>query len=147
MKRVVAILVLLTVCAGFSMAGDDGDKAAIRKVISEAYVDGLQNGGDLEKTRAGFDPTFNLLIQGKDGNLKRYAIKDWIAKAAERKAQHPEGPQVKTTVKFTNIDVTGTAAVARIELYKADKLVYTDYLSMYKFGENWRIVSKIYFRH
>ena len=37
------------------------DEEAIKALIQSAYVDGLQNLGDLEKTRAGFHPDFVLL--------------------------------------------------------------------------------------
>ena len=45
------------------------------------------------------------------------------------------------------IDITGTAAIVKIELFKGGKQIYTDYLSLYKFEEGWRIVNKIYFKH
>lgn len=45
------------------------------------------------------------------------------------------------------IEVVGNAAVAKVELYREDKKIFTDFLSLYKFEEGWRIVSKIYHRH
>lgn len=147
MKKIWAVMVLVSVCAGVAVADNKADREAIRTVITEAYVMGLHNGGDLEKTRKGFDPAFNLLIQGKDGTVKKLAIADWIQKAEQRELENPEGPEVKTRVKFLKIDVTGTAAVAKIELYREQKRIFTDYLSLYKFGDDWRIVGKIYYRH
>ncbi len=45
------------------------------------------------------------------------------------------------------MDVTGNAAVAKIELFKDSKHVYTDYLSLLKFSDGWKITDKVYFRH
>ena len=45
------------------------------------------------------------------------------------------------------VDVTGDAAVARVELYKDGKHIYSDYMSLYRFDDGWKIVGKIYHRH
>jgi hypothetical protein len=123
------------------------DEEAIKKVIQEAYVDGLQNKIDLDKTRAGFHEGFNLL--GVNNNsLTKFPIYSWL-EYAEMKKSEMDGPLPKdqlTTVKFLNIDITGTAAVAKIELHKEGKHTFTDYLSLYKFEEGWRIVNKIYYK-
>jgi hypothetical protein len=50
-------------------------------------------------------------------------------------------------VEFVNIDISGSAACAKIELYQNKKKIFTDYLSLYKFSDGWKIVSKIYYRH
>jgi hypothetical protein len=65
----------------------------------------------------------------------------------QRRKTQTEPDKEKTTCVYKNIDITGNAAVAKIELYRSDKLIFTDYLSLYKFEEGWRVVSKIYFRH
>ena len=116
-------------------------------LITEAYVEGLQNYGNLEKTKKSFDPTFNLLIIGEDNTLHRYAISDWINNISQQKKQYPNGPKTKTSVTFIFIDITGNSAVAKIELREGNKHAYTDYLSLYRFKEGWRIVSKIYYQH
>jgi len=45
------------------------------------------------------------------------------------------------------VDVTGNAAVAKIEIYKDGKHIYSDYMALYKIDNNWKIVNKIYFSH
>ena len=42
------------------------------------------------------------------------------------------------------MDVTGKAAVARVELFRDGKHVFTDYLSLYQFADGWKIVAKIF---
>ena len=48
-----------------------------------------------------------------------------------------------TTVKFLFVDIAGNVAIAKIEFYEGKDLNYIDYLSLMKFEDAWRIVSKI----
>jgi hypothetical protein len=64
----------------------------------------------------------------------------------EARVEAGEIPEVETTAKYPLVDITGNAAVVKVELYREDKMIFTDYLSLYKFEQGWRIVSKIYHR-
>ena len=120
------------------------DEAAIQQLVQQAYVDGLLNLGDLEKTRSGFHPDF-VLLGLRNGQLTRFPIADWIASAEKQKTAGQKPPS--TTIQKISVDITGTAAAVKLELVRAGKLVYTDYLSLYKFNDGWKIVGKIYFSH
>lgn len=146
MKKFIIFFSLLTV--PFFLAAQESDEDAIKKVIQEAYVDGLQNKGDLQKTKDGFHPDFNLLGL-KNDELTKLPIDKWIGYAEKSKEQNPAPPPADklVSVEFVNIDITGSAACAKIELYQNEKKIYTDYLSLYKFSDGWKIVSKIYYRH
>ncbi len=123
------------------------DEAGIKEVIQSAYIDGIHNLGSIEAVRNGFHPGFNLLIKNKDNQLQELPIYTWIEMTEKRKAENPDGPAEKTTVEFLNIDITGDAAVAKIDLFKSGKRIFTDYLMLYKFEDRWRIVGKIYYKH
>jgi hypothetical protein len=147
MKRKIATYALLTALAMAPLAlGAQGsaDEEAIKALVQTAYVDGLMNLGDLEKTRAGFHPDF-VLLGLQNGQLTRFPIADWIASTEKRKAAGQKAPLV--TCKFAWIDVTGDAAAVKLELHREGKHIFTDYLSLYKFTDGWKIVGKIYFRH
>ena len=45
------------------------------------------------------------------------------------------------------MDVTGNAATVRLELYRDGKHAFTDYLSLYRFPDGWKIVSKTFQAH
>lgn len=128
------------------MSAQNADAEAIKQVIQEAYVDGLQNRGDIAPIRKGFDPGFELLGV-RENQLTKLSIGDWIANLERSKEANPDPPEVLTTVNFVDIDITGMAAIAKIELYRADRMIFTDYLSLYRFDEGWKIVGKIYHRH
>ena len=125
-------------------AQGSSEEDAIRALVQTAYVDGLQNLGDLEKTKAGFHPDF-VLLGLRDGALTRLPIAEWVASAGKRKADGAKPPL--TTCKFLSVDVTGSAASVKLELHQDDKRIFTDYLSLYKFPDGWKIVGKIYYRH
>jgi Putative lumazine-binding len=141
---IVAALVALLVVPMAALAQGPSEEAAIKALVLAAYVDGLQNLGDLEKTKAGFHPDF-VLLGLRDGALTRLPIAEWIASAGKRKADGAKPPL--TTCKFLTVDVTGSAALVKLELHQNDKRVFTDYLSLYKFPDGWKLVGKIYYRH
>ncbi|MDP3452004.1 MAG: nuclear transport factor 2 family protein [Bacteroidales bacterium] len=145
MKKFILFLVFGVVSATLLRA--QSDEMLIKKVIDESYVIGIHNDGDIEQIERGFHPTFVLLGLGKDrSSVTQLPIATWIENISKSKAAGKK-PTVETTCKYLFVDVTGDSAVAKIELHREGKLIFTDYLALYKFGEGWRIVSKIYYRH
>ena len=142
-------IIFLFPCFSFSQVATEGsEEKKIQKVIQTAYIDGLQNLGDMKKVHEGFHPGFNLLGV-RNNMLTKFPIYTWAQMAETRKKENPEGvpEEEKVTCKFPMIDITGNAAVAKLKFMKGGKHVFTDYLSLYKFDEGWRIVSKIYHEH
>jgi hypothetical protein len=148
MRKIIFIALMFSVTIhSYSQEDLKSEKEAIKKVVQTAYIDGLQNKGDLDQTRNGFHPGFNLLIM-KNGMLEKLPIYNWIVYAEMKKAKDPDPPseQEKVTCEFLDIDITGTAAVVKLKFLKGGKHIYTDYLSLYKFDDSWKIVSKIFFK-
>ncbi len=144
-RFVLATLVIALVAIPlFASPQVASEEAAIKALVQTGYVDGLQNLGDLEKTRAGFHPDF-VLLGMRDGQLTKLPIADWITSAEKRKASGQKPPL--TTCTFITVDVTGSAAAVELELAQNGKRIFTDYLSLYKFPDGWKIVGKIYYRH
>jgi hypothetical protein len=141
---VVALLVAATQC--LHAQDVEKEQTEIKRIVQTAYVEGLQNEGDKMKIEEGFHPEFNLLGIGKDDQLSKYPISDWSARQiAKRDAGDlPLQGDKKVSVKFKQVDVTGTAATVKLEFFIGDTLTYVDYLSLYKFESGWKIVSKIY---
>lgn len=146
--KILLIIAFFSGLTAFSQEKKSQDKEIekIKQVIQSAYVEGLQNEGDTVKINAGFHPDFAMLMPSKDGTLMRYSLYDWKkrikADLADKKL--PRKADRRVSVKFLFVDVTGSAAVAKFEFYVGKQLTYIDYQSLYKFGENWKIVSKIY---
>ncbi|HYG04423.1 MAG TPA: nuclear transport factor 2 family protein [Chryseosolibacter sp.] len=139
------VLLLLFVSVSQFAFAQPSDEEAIKAVVSSAYIEGIQNRGNVEDIRKGFHPSFNML-RLSDNEIKPLAIEDWIANLEKAKANNV-APPAKTEGKFLNVDVTGNAAVVKLELFREGKKTFTDYLVLYKFTEGWRIVSKTFYRH
>ena len=141
MKRIFLFLILVVPFSSFAQT----DEEAIKQVISSAYIDGIQNRGDVEAIRKGFHPTFTMLRMA-DNDIKPLPIEEWITNIEKAKASNEPAPP-KAEAKFLNVDITGNAAVVKLDLFRAGKKTFTDYLVLYKFSEGWKIVSKTFYRH
>ncbi len=80
--------------------------------------------------------------------VRHYPIEQWIADIEKRKSTAgAAAPAVRTEGKFVQVDVTGNAAVVKLELHRGGKHTFTDYIVLYNFSNGWKIVSKTYYRH
>jgi ketosteroid isomerase-like protein len=123
------------------------DRAAVEAVVRDAYVQGVHARPDAAAMRRGFHPDFRMLVL-REGRLQALSLEEWAARvekaAAERK---PDAPAAEVRADFASVDVTGDAAVVRLELHRDGRHVFTDYLSLYRFPEGWRIVGKTFQDH
>jgi hypothetical protein len=142
MKTAFTILFLAFCSVAFSQGTDE---AAIKQVVTSAYIEGIQNRGNVEDIRKGFHPSFTMLRM-TNNEIKPLPIEEWITNIEKAKAGNEPAP-AKAEGKFVSVDITGTAAVVKLDLFRDGKRTFTDYLVLYKFTEGWRIVSKTYYRH
>jgi hypothetical protein len=141
MKKCLTLF-LLAICM---VAQAQTDEDAIKEVVTSAYINGIQNRGSVDDIRKGFHPSFTML-RLMENQIKPLPIEEWITNIEKSKAASEPAPP-KAEGKFVNVDVTGNAAVVKLDLFRNNKRTFTDYLVLYKFTEGWRIVSKTYFRH
>lgn len=148
MKKVLLGIALLSVFAAVVVSSEsDVTKQDIQLAIETAYINGAFNDLDTEAMRNGFHPSFR--IHGvRDGALSQYPIDEWIESIEARKTKPAFDPaDQKWDHKIVFVDATGPAAVAKIELFKDGRHVYTDYLSLMKLADGWTITDKVYHRH
>ena len=152
MTKTLAVMLTFACCTGLALAADDAalaaEKAAVQKVVQDAYVDGIHNFRRPEAIRRGFHPGFEMLFI-RDGKLEKLPIYNWIQGIEERNAKEPLPPDAKatTTAVYPLTDVTGSVATCKVELTRDGKLVFTDYLLLYKLDDGWKIVGKAFHRH
>ncbi|MCU4174800.1 nuclear transport factor 2 family protein [Carboxylicivirga sp. N1Y90] len=149
MKKIIFMLALISLSTTLIAQSNKDEQAAIKKVIQTAYVEGLQNEGDLSKIDAGIHSDFNLLGIDKDGSsIWKLPIAEWKEKVKKRKeaGAYPKTGDKLVSIKFLSVDVTGTSAVAKFEFYVGKEKKYVDYISLYKFKDGWKMVSKIYYQ-
>lgn len=146
MKLSTIILTFLATCTVLYSQDLGEEVAVIKQTIQTAYVEGIQNEGNLEKIDSGIHPEFALLGVNEDGSLWKLPITEWKQRVDMRRA---EGKLPKTedliSIKFLDVDVTGTAAVAKFEFYVGEALKYVDYISLYKINGKWMMVSKTFY--
>jgi ketosteroid isomerase-like protein len=116
---------------------------AIRRVIESAYIEGIQLEQDREKVRAGFHPEFRMLIRQGDG-LVKVDPETFVARVAEARERNPETFEPQLTYEIRVVDQAESVAVARIDLARGGKKVFTDYMFLYAFDDGWKIVSKVF---
>ena len=115
----------------------------IKKVIVEAYINGIHGTQDENIVRNGFHKDFNMLVL-QDNNIDKVNVDEWLKRIQKMKMDNPELWNAKTTYKFVLIDATGSSAVAKLDVYKGQTHFSTDYMLLYKFEDGWKIVSKIF---
>lgn len=137
----LSVITLTILCCTQDMHVNS-EEEAIKKVIINAYIEGLFNKGDASLAREGFHTDCNALILRQDQLLK-ISANSYV----ERFETNPGPLHAGTEYVFTDVHVTGTAAMAIVEIYQESNHIYTDYISLYKFSTGWKIVTKIFYSY
>lgn len=143
MKTKIATLSLLLVVLVLAPAVRSADEAdAIEAVIETAYIGGIWMNGDEKAARSGFDPAFVMQVAQEDGVISA-TLDAWMERLGL--AGEPLGESITHAIAV--LDQTGRAAVARVEIFEGGEPLYTDYMSLYRFDDGWRIVAKTFHAH
>lgn len=150
-RRTCVILALLALQSAAPAAAQDrpdsravsvAAESAVEDVLVEAYVSGVHIDRDPDAVRRGFHPDFVMMVHDS-GQLVTVSLQEWL--------DHMELDRVRTseTIRhvFRSVDVTGDAAIAILEIYENGTHIYTDYFSLYRFPDGWRIVGKTFHGH
>jgi hypothetical protein len=126
---------------------NEAAETEVKELIEAAYIHGAFNELNPEAMANGFHKDF-AIFSAKGEELSRYEIEDWVAGVQKRQESEKFDPKNNVWErKFDIVDVTGTSAIAKVELSNDGKHVYTDYLSLLKFDTGWKIVAKVYTKH
>lgn len=143
MRRIFLAGCLVIVSAVPAAAqGPERDVRAIREVIEAAYVRGVFVSRDPAAVRAGFHPSFVLAVYDAD-TLIMAPLQRWLDLL--KLNGQPSGDTVRH--EFERIDVTGGTAIVKLQLWINGKHTYTDYLSLYRFRDGWKMVLKVFAGH
>ena len=137
----------LILAAGPVVAGPpDEDVEAVKKTIEDSYIRGVHMDRDVEAFNKGFHEDFTMFIlQGQ--SIRKMSKGEWARAIEESRKKDPSPPKHKTEWDFPMVDVTGDAAVAKVEVYRDGTQIFSDYMSLYRFDDGWKIVGKIYHDH
>ncbi|MCI0489579.1 MAG: nuclear transport factor 2 family protein [Blastocatellia bacterium] len=154
MKTFAMALMLQLASSGFSFQQSEAniakEKEAIRNIVEMSYIDVLYYGKEIDDLKKGFHPEFNMYVLSGNKIDKR-SLEQWMerleAVRARRGATTSSDDKNRYRHEFKSIDVTDYTAVAKIEIFRDGKLEYTDYLTLYKFEEGWRVMTKFFTQH
>jgi ketosteroid isomerase-like protein len=114
-------------------------------VVREAYVDGVHRNADAAAFRAGFHESFVMYVNSPDG-VTTVTREEWAARL-EKAASDPDRTTPKIEADVEVVASSGDAAVVKVELERDGTHVFTDFLSLYRTADGWKIVAKIFQRH
>jgi hypothetical protein len=117
MKRCFTFFVIALFSLTIIAQEKASDKEMILLTIEKAYVLGIQNVKEIENIEKGFHPGFNLLGVDQNNQLTKFPIYTWYDLVKTRDAAG-EKPEVETTAKYPLLDITGNAAIVKVELYR-----------------------------
>lgn len=117
------------------------DATEIAAVIDSAYVEGIWKQLDADMIRAGFASTFVMQVN-RNGELSTVTLDQWMERMP---LGTPNEGEVEAKIEV--LDVTGSAAAARVQLHVDGKHAFTDYMGLYKTADGWKIVNKHYQGH
>lgn len=140
-SRYLLTIAAIAAASGTVAARTDGDEQAIRRHIERYYFEGVRNSDTAAAHRA-FHPVA-VMHSVRDGKLAERRIPDWLVGIAER-APNPPKPDASPR-RVLMVDVSGTAAVAKVRLEYPDA-VLTDYMTLLKVDGEWSVVGKIFDR-
>lgn len=122
---------------------ENSNAEAIKQVVEKAYIQGIHGNQDPALVQSGFHKDFAMLVL-QSNVLEKVTVDDWLIKVAMMKEENPDLWEAETQYTVELADVTGDAAVAKLEVHKGAVHFSTDYMLLYRFEEGWRIVSKIF---
>ena len=111
---------------------------AIRSVV-EHYIRGARTGKGAAMKPAFHDDASVYGYVGPDlfgGPIQ--GLYDW---------NDENGPAKDVEVRFTSIDIVGTAASVRLDMDNWTGHRFTDFFNLVKIDGEWKIVSKVFYLH
>jgi hypothetical protein len=134
---------MLAGAAGLTAASrTNPDDAAIRRHIERYYFEGVRR-SDTSAAHRAFHPAMRTMYSVHHDTLAQRSIPDWLSAIAQEAPDPPKPDDVPRRV--VSVDVSGNAAIAKLELSYPDATV-TDYMSLLKVNGEWTIVGKIFDR-
>lgn len=124
------------------------DKKEIEQLIEKSFLNGALNRLNVADMQKGFHPDFAILIP-QHNDLFKLPLSLWM-NAVEEYKSNPEKLKSKLRNVSYNLDIiglVGKAAVAKVELFRDDVQISTDFISLLKFNDGWKAVAKVSNEH
>jgi hypothetical protein len=142
-KSVIFTMGIFLILGTIGHASDvQKEKEAIKEIIQYSLIDGYLNKYDVPMIEKGIHPEF-VILEKHNGKLRKRTYSDLMAYVKKVKPQRPDGRRVKVTIKILSVDVVGEIGCAKVEFYVGTTLHGTDYITLMKFDNQWKIMASI----
>lgn len=124
------------------------EREIIEKLVEKSFLNGALNRLNVPDMELGFHPDFAILIP-QENNLFKLSLNMWMKVVADYKT-NPEKEQSKlrdVDYKLTTLDITDKAAVVKVELFRDQIQISSDFISLLKFPNGWKAVAKVSNEH
>lgn len=135
MKILLTLLLLCTTLSVFAQTSNS-DYTDVEKTVNY-YLEGGTN-NDFETLAKAFHPNATMKYITDAGYQEVNAL-DFFKKGMK------PGPKQNRKTRVAQIDITGHAASARLEI-DYPTFTFIDYMNLLKIDGEWKIVSKIFYR-
>jgi hypothetical protein len=132
-------LVAVLSAASLAAQAKNPEDAAVRKAIENHYFK-AQSTGDGSHLKGMFIDEGRMMWVA-DNKLQMRTSAEYIGGFRGQ----PPADEAKRKRRVVMVDVTGDAAIAKVEL-DFPEVTFTDYFSMLKIGGEWKIVNKSFHR-
>ena len=122
------------------------DRRQIEQIIEKAYIGGIHTTPNLDTLLSGFHREFRMLVR-RDDALVKVSPEEFVAMMVTAREANPDAFAEPVSFEIPLVEITGDAAVAQVELSRGGKLLFTDYLSLYRIDDRWQAVAKIFQSH
>jgi hypothetical protein len=140
MRRLAGTVALVALASFAAVAQQrSADDASVRKTIEDHYFKAHSTGDGAVLKGTFIDDGKMMWVQ--DGQLRIRTSADYISGFRGT----PSADEAKRRRRVVMTDVSGDAAIAKVELDYPDALV-TDYFTLLKIGGEWKIVHKSFHR-
>lgn len=152
MKNAIMLLTALMSITSCKVISDktnlkmDSTKQEIKNLIEKSYIQGALNNMNTPEMRKGYHKDFAIFFEEND-ELKKLPLEIWIQIIEGYKKREINDGLRDFEAEFLNIEVTETVAFVKLNLKRKGELIFTDYITLLKFGHTWKIVTKIYHAH
>lgn len=118
------------------------DYKAIEHLLLNQYSEGGKQAKS-EIMKPAFNEVATMYSVDENGNLAGGPVAESLFPVIDNHFKPSENP----TVAIAYIDITGTAAAARVDTDNLSGYGFTDYFNLLKVNGKWTIVSKIFHGH
>ncbi len=145
-KRSIVLfgLTLFLVVQCFAQTAEE-EKKAIVELIKESYIGAAHNNIDIDVLIKGFHDNFTWQWMHHD-RFFITTLQQWIKFLNREKWLRPDWNN-RTMAEIQVLGIEGNAAVAKVDIYNNRVHDFTDFLSVYKFTDGWKITNRISQRH